>query len=83
MSKTDINTILPTRPKMMVYMYIKIQGMMMVMMMNCFCGMIDQQRVFSLISSRDHCQRSLLLQISDTPLTGFELMQMLSLGFIE
>ena len=31
----------------------------LMMMMNCFCGMVDQQKTFSLISSRDHCQRSL------------------------
>ena len=31
--------------------------MMMMMMMNCFCGMVDQLNAFSLISSRDHCQR--------------------------
>ena len=28
------------------------------MMMNCFCGIVDQRKAFSLISSRDHCQRS-------------------------
>ena len=27
--------------------------------MNCFCGMVDQRKVFSLISSRDNCQREL------------------------
>ena len=27
-------------------------------MMNCFCGMVDRQKAFSLISSWDHCQRS-------------------------
>ena len=32
--------------------------MMMMMMMNCFCGMVDQRKAFSLISSQDHCQRS-------------------------
>ena len=26
--------------------------------LNCFCGMVDQRKTFSLISSRDHCQRS-------------------------
>ena len=35
------------------------------MMMNCFCGMVDRQKAFSLISSWDHCQRSSPLQISD------------------
>ena len=29
----------------------------MMMMMNCFCDMLDRRNVFSLISSRDHCQR--------------------------
>ena len=29
-----------------------------IMMMNCFCGMVDLQNAFSLISSWDHCQRS-------------------------
>ena len=37
------------------------------MMMNCFCGMVDRPKAFSLISSRDHCQRSSLSRISDTP----------------
>ena len=29
---------------------------MMMMMINCFCGMVDWQKAFSLISSWDHCQ---------------------------
>ena len=37
------------------------------MMMNCLCGMVDRQKTFNLISSRDHCQRSSPSQISDTP----------------
>ena len=37
------------------------------MMMNCFCGIIDRRKAFSLISSRDHCQRSSPLRISDMP----------------
>ena len=45
--------------------------MIMMMMMNCFCGMVDQRKVFSLIFSRDHCQRSSPSQISDTPRAGF------------
>ena len=28
------------------------------MMMNCFCGMINQPKALSIISSRDQCQRS-------------------------
>ena len=37
------------------------------MMMNCFCGIVDRRKAFSFISSRDHCQRSSPLRISDTP----------------
>ena len=40
---------------------------MMMMMMSCFCGLVDQRKAFSLISSRDHCQRSSPLRISDMP----------------
>ena len=41
----------------------------------------DERR--SLISSRDHCQRSPPLRISDTPRTGFEPAQNLSSSFDE
>ena len=53
------------------------------MMMNCFCGMVDRQKVFSLISSRDHCQWSSPSRISDTPRVGFEPAQSLSSGLVE
>ena len=62
---------------------------MMVMMMNCFYGMVDQQktfhrqRAFCLISSWDHCQRSSSLWIFNTLWSGFELMQSLSSDFLE
>ena len=49
----------------------------------CFCGMVDRRKAFSLISNRDHCQRSSASQISDTPRTGFESVQSLSLGFVQ
>ena len=48
-----------------------------------FCGMVDQQKVFTLISSWDHCQRSSLSQISDTPWAGFEPAQNLSSGLVD
>ena len=38
-----------------------------------FGGMVDRQKAFSLISSRDHCQRSSPSRIPDTPQAGFEL----------
>ena len=39
--------------------------------------------LFSLISSRDHCQGSSLLQISNTLQAGFEPAHNLSSGFVE
>ena len=57
--------------------------MMMMMMMNCFCGIVDRRKAFNLISSRDHCQRSSPSRISDTPWAGFEPAQNLSSGFGE
>ena len=57
--------------------------MMIMMMMNCFCGMVDRQKAFSLISSRDHCQRSSPSRISDTPRAGFEPTQNLSSDLVE
>ena len=53
------------------------------LMMKCFCDMVDQRKVFSLISSRDHCQRSSPLRISDTPQARFEPVQNLSSGLVE
>ena len=51
--------------------------------LNCFCGMVDRRKAFSLISSRDHCQRSSPSRISDTPRAGFEDAQNLSSGLVE
>ena len=45
--------------------------LMMMMMMNCFCSMVDQRKAFSLISSWDHCQRSSPSRISDMPRAGY------------
>ena len=56
---------------------------MMMMMMNCFCGMVNRRKALSLISSRDHCQRSSPSLISDTLRAGFEPPQSLSSGFLE
>ena len=44
----------------------------MVMMMNCFCGMVDRRKAFDLVSSRDHCQRFSPSRISDRLRAGFE-----------
>ena len=52
-------------------------------LMNCFCGMVDRRKTFSLISSRDHCQRSSPSWISDTSRAGFEPAQSLSSGLVE
>ena len=52
-------------------------------MMNYFCGMFDQRKATSLISSRDHCQIFSPSQISDTSQEGFELAHNLISGFFE
>ena len=57
-------------------------GIMSVMMIY-FCGLVDRQKTFSLISSRLHCPRSSLSRISNTPRAGFEPAQNLSSGFVE
>ena len=67
-----------TRMTMMMMMM-----MMMMMIMNCFRGMVDRRKAFSLISSRDHCQRFSPSQITETPQAGFEPVQNLSSGIIE
>ena len=54
------------------FFWLSLIQMMMMMMMNCCCGMVDRRKVFSLISSRDHCQRSSPSRISNTPWAGFE-----------
>ena len=53
------------------------------MMMNCFCGMVDRRKAFSLISRRDHCKRSSLSRISNTPQAGLEPAQNLSSRLVE
>ena len=40
--------------------------------------LVDRRKAFSLISSRNHCQRSSPSQISDMPRAGFEPAQNLS-----
>ena len=57
--------------------------LMMMIMMNCFCRMVDRRKAFSLISSRDHCQRYSPSRISDMPRAGFEPAQNLSSGLVE
>ena len=51
--------------------------------MNSFCGMADGRKAVSLVSKRNHCQRSSSSRISDMPRTGFEPAQNLSSGFVE
>ena len=52
-------------------------------MMNSFYGMVDRRKKFSLISRRDHCQRSSPSRISDPPRAGFEPVQNLSSGLVD
>ena len=57
--------------------------MMMMIMMNCFCGMVDRRKAFTLNSSRDHCQRFSPSRISDRPRAVFEPALNLSSGLVE
>ena len=57
--------------------------MMLKMMMSYFCGMVVRRKTFSLVSSRDHCQRSSPSRFSNTPRAGFEPAQNLSSGLVE
>ena len=57
--------------------------MKMIIMINCFSEMFEQQKGFSLIYSRDHCPRSLLSRISHTPRARFETAVSLILGLVE
>ena len=43
------------------------------MMMNCFCGIVDQRKRFSLIFDWGHCQRPSSLWMSDILQAGFNL----------
>ena len=52
-------------------------------MINCFCRMVDRQKLLSLIPIRDHCQSFSPLQISDILRAGFQPVQNLSSGFVE
>ena len=57
--------------------------MIMIMMMNCFCGMVDQRKALNLISKWNHYQRSSPSRISDMPRAGFQPTQSLSSGLVE
>ena len=57
--------------------------MMMMMMIDCFLGMVDRRKTSSLIFNQDHCQRFLLSRISDTLRAEFEPVQNLSSSLIE
>ena len=58
---TKLTKILTRKSLMQVLFYFsRVAGgiKILMMMMNCFCGMVEQQKAFSLISSQDHCQIS-------------------------
>ena len=57
--------------------------MMTMMIINYFSGMVDRQKVFSLLFSQGHCQRSSPSGISNTPQGGHEPTQILSSGLVE
>ena len=57
--------------------------MRIMMMMNCFCGLVDRRKTFNLISSRDHFQRPSPSRIFDTPGARYEPAKNQSSGFVE
>ena len=57
-------------------------GCKVMIMMNCFCGMVDRRKDY-LIFSLDHCQRSSTLRISDTPQARYEPVHNLSSCCVE
>ena len=57
--------------------------MRIMMMMNCFCGLVDRRKTFNLISSRDHFQRPSPSRIFDTLGARYEPAKNQSSGFVE
>ena len=55
----------------------------LMMMMHCFCSMVDRRKTLSLISSRDHCQRLSPWRISNRPRAGFKSVQNLGPDLVE
>ena len=68
---------------MMMMMMMMMMMLMIMMMMNCYYCMVDRRKTFSLISNRDHCQRSSPSCISNMPRAGPEPALNLSLGLVE
>ena len=59
-------------------------GLCGMIIMNCFCGMVDRRKAFfNLISSWNHCQRSSPSRVSNTLGAVFESAQNLSPGLAE
>ena len=53
------------------------------MMANCFCGIVVQQKTLSFISTWDLCQRSSSSQVSNMPRVRFASAHNLSSGFVK
>ena len=51
--------------------------------MNCFCGLVDQRKALTLISSWNNCGGVSLSQTSDMPQAGFESLPTLSSDFVK
>ena len=67
----------------MLKLVVILTQIMMIMMMNGFCGMVDRRKAFSLILSRNYFQISSPSRISYTARAGFEPAKNLSSGFVE
>ena len=74
MHQSKYGTVIPSLAgfyTLVVYLKILHEKVWLVMvMMNCFCGMVDRRKAFSLIPGRDNCQRSSPLQHHKSPTCG-------------
>ena len=52
--------------------------MINLMIINCFCGIVDEQRVLSLISSQNHCRSFSPSQTCNMLLAGMKLQVLLN-----
>ena len=67
----------------LLMMMMMMMMMMIMIMIIFFFGMFVQRKMVSLISCRDHCNRSSPSWISNTPLASSERVQNLSPGLVE
>ena len=66
-----------------LYILCSVYSSLLIKMMGCFCGMVDQRQTFRLIFSQDHSQKSSPSRISHTSGPWYECAQNRTPGFAE